>query len=353
VAIVLILLAAVFAVAGLTKLVDRAGFRESLREFGVPGRLVAPVGMAVPVVEVVVAVALLLPGTGWWAAVVATGLLVGFTAVVARTLARGRRPDCNCFGRLSRGPVGRDTIVRNGVLAALGVLVIVAGPGPGALSWLIDLAAWQRAALAAATLLAVVVAFEGWLLVNLTRQNGRLLDRVGALEAALHGHHRHAPAVRVGDPAPAVRVGDATPAVRFGDPAPAVRLRDLDGDEVDVRWTGPTVVLFWSPDCGFCQQMLPGLRAWEAARPADGPALVVISAGSIEDNRALALTSPVLLDDVFAVGHAFGASGTPQAVLVDAGGAIASPLATGADAVRDLLGARPQVSSGTSPVREM
>jgi uncharacterized membrane protein YphA (DoxX/SURF4 family)/thiol-disulfide isomerase/thioredoxin len=329
-----LLLAAVFAVAGLAKLFDRRGLREALREFGLP----APVAVVLPAVEIGVAVALLLPRTGWWAAVAAMLLLLAFTAVVARSLARGRAPDCNCFGRLSSGPVGRDTLVRNGVLAAVAAVVIAAGPtraAPGALAWLPGLDPWQSAGIAAGVLASVVVAFEGWLLVNLTRQNGRLLDRVVAMEAAMDRRelpllaesngHRHEPSVRVGDP------------------APSVRLRDLDdGADVELseRWSGLTAVLFWSPDCGFCQQMLPDLRAWEAERPVDAPALLVISGGSAEDNRAMSLTSPILLDGAFAAGRAFGANGTPQAVLVDGNGLIASPLAAGATAVQRLLDTR-------------
>ena len=47
----------------------------------------------------------------------------------------------------------------------------------------------------------------------------------------------------------------------------------------------------------------------------------------------MGLRSPVLLDQGFSVGSAFGASGTPSAVLVDAKGNIASDVAVGAQAV--------------------
>ena len=49
--------------------------------------------------------------------------------------------------------------------------------------------------------------------------------------------------------------------------------------------------------------------------------------------------SPILLDQSFAAGNAFGAEGTPSAVLIDADGRTASPVAVGADAVFALLGA--------------
>jgi hypothetical protein len=53
----------------------------------------------------------------------------------------------------------------------------------------------------------------------------------------------------------------------------------------------------------------------------------------------MGLTSPVLLDQQFAVGRAFGASGTPSGVLVDAEGKVGLEVAVGAKAVLELAGA--------------
>ena len=47
----------------------------------------------------------------------------------------------------------------------------------------------------------------------------------------------------------------------------------------------------------------------------------------------MGLRSPVVLDEGFTVGEAFGANGTPSAVLVDEQGRIASSLVEGASAV--------------------
>jgi hypothetical protein len=80
--------------------------------------------------------------------------------------------------------------------------------------------------------------------------------------------------------------------------------------------------------------MLPDLQAWEERRPEGAPTLVVVSSESVEDNQAMALRSPVVLDHTaMSVGSQFGATGTPMAVLVDEEGKIASTLAAGAPAV--------------------
>jgi hypothetical protein len=57
---------------------------------------------------------------------------------------------------------------------------------------------------------------------------------------------------------------------------------------------------------------------------------LVVSRGTVEENRALGLRAPVLLDQDAQVMSAFGASGTPNAVLVDAQGKVASEVLIGA-----------------------
>ena len=127
---------------------------------------------------------------------------------------------------------------------------------------------------------------------------------------------------------------------KIGEPAPDFRLPNLTGETVslaDFRG-GKTLVLFWNPGCGFCQRMLPDLKAWEAAPPKGAPKLLVVLAGTVEANRAQGFRSTVVLDEGFSVGSAFGARGTPSAVLVDERGRIASDLAVGGTAVLELIG---------------
>jgi peroxiredoxin len=127
-------------------------------------------------------------------------------------------------------------------------------------------------------------------------------------------------------------------AAQLGSPAPAFNLPDLTGRQVTLEtFRGqPVLVLFWNPGCGFCA--LPDLKRWEVAAPEGAPKLLVVSGGAIAANRAMGLRAPVLLDQGFAVGQAFGAGGTPSAVLVDAEGRIASAVAVGAAQVFTLLG---------------
>src|SRR5688500_2269837 len=89
-------LAAVFAVAGLTKLADRPGSREALVAFGVPERLASPGAVALPIAELAVAVLLVPAATATVGAAGALALLLAFCAGIARSMIRGESPDCHC-----------------------------------------------------------------------------------------------------------------------------------------------------------------------------------------------------------------------------------------------------------------
>jgi peroxiredoxin len=135
---------------------------------------------------------------------------------------------------------------------------------------------------------------------------------------------------------------DVDPVVlKVGEPAPPLKLPDLMGNLVDLMdFRGhKTLVLFWNPGCVFCQRMLEDLKAWESQPPKAAPQLLVVSTGAREANTAMGLRAPVLLDhDGLTIGRTFGATGTPMALLVDAGGQIASEVAAGAPAVLALAG---------------
>jgi hypothetical protein len=86
--------------------------------------------------------------------------------------------------------------------------------------------------------------------------------------------------------------------------------------------------------------MLESLRELDAGEPG----LVLISTGSPAANRELGLRAPILLDDGFAAGNAFGAMGTPSAVRLDSERRVASAVAVGAEALLALA------LAGASPI---
>lgn len=322
-------LAIVFGIAGVAKLADPPGSRQSLQAFGMPVRVIPAAALALPILEIVLAIGLLPAGTAWFASLGMLTLLAGFIGGIAYNLARGRRPDCHCFGQLYSKPIGIGTLVRNGLLALLSGVIAVAGPtrtGPSAVAWLLELRVDTLLLSGAVVVLAIVSILQAWFLVQLFQQHGRLLKR---LETA-------------GLPVPATA---PTPVVEAGlpinAPAPALALTNLDGQAVGLTELltdhRPAVLLFVDPGCKPCQELLPEAADWRQ-RYADRFHLVAVSRGPVEANRqkARGLAHVWLQRDREAL-DAYRVSGTPSAVLIAPDGRIASQVAGGADQIRTLV----------------
>lgn len=136
---------------------------------------------------------------------------------------------------------------------------------------------------------------------------------------------------------------------RVGQAAPELVLADLDGHAVALKdlYAERTLAVFWNPGCGFCQRMLPDLKAFEDDPPAGAPQLVVISSGDPEQTREQGIRSRVLTDPEGQAMGAFDAHGTPMGVLIEEG-RIASHVAAGADAVFGLARSPIQAVVGSS-----
>jgi methylamine dehydrogenase accessory protein MauD len=300
------------------KTAGRGAAPTTLRAFGIPWWAAQPLGWMLPAAELAVAIALLPVASARYGALAAAGLLVAFTGAVAYQLARGRRVECNCFGRLHSAPIGTGTLLRNAVLLAGAALVAVGGwrdPGPSAVAWMGEP---FRAATAALGLLAVA---EAALLVALLRRHGRALAQLEDID----------------DAAP------AEPGLPVGAEAPEFELPDLEGEIVSLatlRERGlPVLLLFSDPACGPCSALLPRVGRWQRDHD-DELAVVVISNGDVDDNYASASEhglTLVLHQKAHAVGLAYEANGTPMAVLVGVDGQIASPLVAGGDAIAALV----------------
>lgn len=114
------ILSAAFLVAAAEKLLRSEEFLAALRLSHLPAGVIAPLGVAVPALEVALALALLLaPARGLPLAFGAAALLLAaFTAWMGWVRARRLRVRCGCFGP-GGGRVGPRTIGRNLLLLAL------------------------------------------------------------------------------------------------------------------------------------------------------------------------------------------------------------------------------------------
>lgn len=122
-----LVLAAVFLAAAAPKLADPLGFAAALANYRIfPDALLNVIATVVPALELVGALAVL---TGWrlrGGAVLLAALLLGFTGLLAASLARGLDLDCGCFGRAQQtAPVSPLHLLRNVGLLALAAAVLV------------------------------------------------------------------------------------------------------------------------------------------------------------------------------------------------------------------------------------
>lgn len=334
------LLAVVFVVAGIGKLADLAGSRQALRDFGVPVLLATPFGVLLPLAELAVGVALLPTISAWWGALGALGLLLLFVAGISYNLARGRQPDCHCFGQLHSAPAGWSMLIRNVALATGAGLIVWLGPqsvDPDVLGWFGALTMAQRIELLVGMIAVALLAGESWVLAQMLSQQGRFLLRIEAIEAQLTAKGL-AP-----QPDP---TGSASPLVvglPVGTLAPTFVLSTLNEEQITLEALQalgkPIVLLFSDPACGPCSALLPEIGHWQREH-ASKVVIALISRGTAEVNR-LKVTeyglTHVLLQQDREVAQAYQAYGTPSAVLVRRDGTIGSPIAAGTDAIRDLV----------------
>jgi peroxiredoxin/uncharacterized membrane protein YphA (DoxX/SURF4 family) len=314
-------LAAVFAVAGVAKLVDRAGARRSARAFGVPDALAPAFAVLLPAAELICAAALVPARSASWGAAGALILLVLFIAAIVVNMALGRRPDCHCFGQLHSSPAGWKTLSRNVALAAI-AWYVGSGFSRTYPSLTLDTTALLVLVVAAQAVIGAVLFYQ------VLRQNGRMLLRLDAIEAQLGlGERKNEPALA---------------GLEAGSVAPDFRLARLDGGTATLAslWEdGRSVILFFTePNCQGCDELLPQVGKWQHEHT-DRVTVVPVSRGDVQANRTKARAHNIqgmLLQKDREVADAFRADRTPSALLVTAG-QISSPLALGPDAIRALL----------------
>ena len=119
--------AGVFVWAAIPKVLDPGAFAEDISNYHlVPDDAVGWIAMIVPVLELVVAFALITGVESKGAALVAAGMLVAFTAAMGQAMARGIDLSCGCFGSETTTEVGWGPIGRNAAMIAGCAFVLVA-----------------------------------------------------------------------------------------------------------------------------------------------------------------------------------------------------------------------------------
>jgi uncharacterized membrane protein YphA (DoxX/SURF4 family)/thiol-disulfide isomerase/thioredoxin len=311
-----IVLAAVFALAAVGKLIDLAGSRRAMEEFGLPSGPARVAGVGLPALELAVAAGLLIDATARYAAALGLVLLLAFIAGIVRVTSQGRAPDCHCFGQLHSEPAGPSAIVRNVLLAALAGTVVVAGAGaaiPGGLAHLDGAQVALAVVVAVAILLALATA-------TLWGERRRLR---GELEVAL------AAGQRPGLPRGALAPDFELLPVR----GTAASLSDLMSSD------RAAVLVFVSTTCPACVQLLPVLARWQQSLAGTVTLATVFSGGPWEIQRLSEQhgLSTVLAEEVGETTlELYRLRATPSAVMVVDGRIDGGP-AEGAPAIESMI----------------
>lgn len=136
----------VLAVAAISKLRQPDEFQGVVENYRLlPSFLVAPVARLLPLIELVTAVALMVPPVREMAAWVATGLFVMFSLALAINVGRGRTHiDCGCVRRpTSRSRIGMFHVLRALFLAGVSTFIALSSLEVASISlssWLIGVA---------------------------------------------------------------------------------------------------------------------------------------------------------------------------------------------------------------------
>lgn len=331
-----IFLFAVFAVAGVGKLLDLEGSEKAVKDFGTPEPMAKFFAVALPFAEIVFAVCLLFAETSWTGALGALLLLASFIGGMSWQLYQGNAPDCHCFGAIHSEPVSKKSLVRNIVFAVLAVILIASGRGRQGLSF----SELSNEMLLTLILGLAIVALLFWALFYLkhiqTQQN-QILRRIEVLEVTTH---------EGGGGATTTRENLANPheSLPIGAPVPDFALPSVSGREVAFEHLlsegKPILFFFVGVNCSPCAALLPEIEKWQTAL-GDKINFVLVSSGGAPENAAKfdgAKFKKVLLQKNREVAEFFNAVWTPTAVLVNADGTVASRTAVGDAAIREFVG---------------
>lgn len=305
-------LSAIFGIAAFTKLIDRRGTEEAVKNFGSPASLAPVISILLPIAELSIAFGLLFAKTTSVSALAALFVLALFVVAIGVNLARGRTHDCHCFGQLYSRPLGWSTLIRNLTFAAVAVFV-----------W------WQSRNETQASIPGTLshLSSTEWLMASLA-----VLVVVGGV---VYAQQRRKRSVVGTPPAPQGLPLDAV--------APTFELAAYEGGTTSLQqllaYGKPLLLVFTNPNCSPCVVLFSEIKGWQQAH-SEQLTIALVSFGTIKENFINVARNglgQVLLQQKREVAESYGASLTPTAVIVNTSGRIASPLAAGADEIRELV----------------
>lgn len=330
-------LAAIFAVAGIGKLLDLEGSEKAVKNFGVPEKSARTVSFLLPIAELAIALFLVFNQTSWFGAIGGTALLLVFIGGMIVQIKKGNAPDCHCFGQIHSEPVGPKSLIRNIIFLLASMLLVGAGRENQGFNLFENGSNFSSntdfmqliIGLAIIGLMGAIIYF----LKQISDQQVKLMRRMDVLEL-LSQEGRDLVRDNIGHPEDGLPVGAH---------APDFELPDTSGKLVEfehlLAFQKPLLFFFVGPNCSPCGALMPEIEVW-ADELKDGFEFIFISSGLPKPNieKFSFKTGPkILLQENREVATQFGAVWTPTALLVNSDGTIGSRIATGDTAIRELL----------------
>lgn len=318
----------IFVLAGIGKLMDLEGSEKAVKGFGVPDSLAKPIGVGLPVFEIVLALSFLFVTTSWFAAIGSVLLISVFLGGMIYQIAQGKAPDCHCFGQIHSEPVGKSSLLRNGGFAILALFLAIQGRANQGASLADDNSGMTIVLI----LILVVLAVGVFYLKRIFDQQGELMRRIDLLEVIS----------KDGQTVEREEAIPPTEGLAIGSPFPEFQLKNLDGTTAissDIFGAKPAIVFFVSPDCSPCKALYPEIREWqkELGEKLD---FVFVSSGDLKANRDKYGETDgirVIVEEKRELAESVKAQWTPSALFVNADGRIGSYVSTGDSAIRLLV----------------
>ncbi len=317
-----ILLSLTLLVSGLAKLGSRRGTEEAMTSLRLPLRgLHRPLASALPVLEILLALALWVPSVlvQVVVAVVVALLMLAYLVIIARALTWDEQVECSCFGSFASPTVSAATLGRNLVLTLLGLLTVAAAAS-GAMTQALVRTPLDLTGLGAAVLLSVVLA---------------VLTLGGTAPAGAAA----APTSAGADAAPE---GEEEMLDYERTPIPGAVLQRPDGglitlDQLTAQQAA--LLVFVTEGCGPCERVLDQLPGWIADL---SPVIQVTAVFSrpldqLRERTEQRVGEHALHDLRFIARTALGASGAPSAVLLGADGLLAGGPVRGGSGVIEFV----------------
>ncbi|MGI8668283.1 MAG: MauE/DoxX family redox-associated membrane protein [Aridibacter sp.] len=333
--IIRLFLFGIFALAGIGKLLDLEGSEKAVKSFGVPENLAKSASILLPIAEIGIAILLLFTQTSWFGAIGGFLLLLVFIGGMFWQMKQGNAPDCHCFGQIHSEPVSVKSLLRNIAFAVLALFLVVSGKENQGLN--ITNSVGGETEIMQIIFGVVIVGFLFgvlYYLKKITEQQTQILRRIEVIELLSHDGGREVERDGVENP----KVG-----LPIGSPVPEFNLKDITEKQVALTSvflnSKPTLLFFVSPDCGPCESLIPKVEEWQKELN-NRVNFAFISSGTAKENLAKFggdSFKTILLQEDREVADALEAKWTPTALLINAGGTIASKIAAGDTDIENII----------------